>query len=407
MKFNKRAIATLITATMVLGSSNLFAFAAEDETSAANEDNAEVFEVSEDEDVDADDIIYDCFYYNESTGKITGYIDDVEPVYEDGVLQNPVDLVIPSEINGTKITGIDTEAFSEWERVGNITIENGIEYIGSWAFEECKNAKSLFIPNTVIGIDGHAFDGAHLENITFEENSQLEYIDYYAFANNDFSEIIIPESVTDIYDNAFINCENLIKVYFEGDAPNHIIEDDNVFDWCNSDLVLYFYEGSTGYTTPTWAGWPCVMIKTGSETDIWNFSDAELSSLGTITSNVTIGDMSILANETNPVQVKQNTRTLDGVTYNYCLSLKGKGSPSNRAVKLDVTRNCKISIAAASNSDSRSLKVVKEDGTVLGSIPAGEELSIGSVDYEGRVDSLYIYSEKDNVNIYSINVEYN
>ena len=345
---------------------------------------------------------------DKGTGKITGYLDNLEPVYSDGVLQNPQDLIIPSSIDGTIVTGIDREAFAEWDRLGSITIENGVEYIDAYAFEKCVNVKSLFIPNTIIEIGMNAFEGtASLEKVTFEENSQLKYIVDMAFANSGFSEIIIPESVTNIYDKAFRGCKNLKKVYFEGNAPLNLEEDENAFNWCNPDLVLYFYEGKTGYKTPTWIGQKCVMISTSTDPDVWNFSDTVLNSLGTITSNVEIDDLTIIADSINPVQVKENPRTLDGVTYDYCLSLKGKGNTTKRAIKLDVTRNCTISIAAASNDDSRSLKVVKEDGTVLGTIAAGKVLSIGSVEYTGRVDSLYIYSEKDNVNVYSVTVTYN
>ncbi|MDO4299769.1 MAG: leucine-rich repeat domain-containing protein [Clostridia bacterium] len=346
---------------------------------------------------------------DKGTGRITGYIDNLEPAYDDnGVLQNPQDLVIPSVIDGTEVTGIDEEAFTEWERLGSVTIENGVEYIGYSAFESCTNIKTLFIPNTVTYIDEYAFYYAlSLEEVTIEENSNLAVISWMAFSRTAISEIIIPESVTNIHEKAFRGCTNLLKVYFEGDAPNNLAEDENAFSGCSSDLVLYFYEGKTGFTTPTFIYKKCVMIKTTPETKTWNFSDASLSGLGTITSNTAFDDVTILADTTHPVQVKENARTLDGVTYDYCLSLRGKGSTDYRAVKIDVTRDCTISIAAASNDASRSLKVVKADGTVLGTIPAGEELSIGSVEYTGRVDSLYVYSEKDNVNIYSIDVNYN
>lgn len=413
MKLNKKLAASVLALMLSLVSTNLSVIAAENkDTAEANIEEAYIDEASEEDNEISEGTVENMgdysLIFDEGTGKITGYIDNLEPVYSDGVLQNPQDLVIPSSIGGTKVTGIDEEAFAEWERLGSITIENGVEYVGMYAFEKCTNVKSLFIPNTLIGIDGHAFDDtSSLETVTFEENSKLEYIDYMAFEGSGFSEITIPESVTDIYDNAFLMCKNLSKVYFEGDAPNHLEEDENAFNWCSPDLVLYFYEGKTGYTTPKWIGHKCVMISTSTESDVWNFSDAALNSLGTITSNVTIDNLTIIADSTNPVQVKKNPRTLEGVTYDYCLSLKGKGNMSKRAIKLDVTRNCTINIAAASNDNSRSLKVVKEDGTLLGTVTAGKELSIGSVEYTGGADSLYIYSEKDNVNVYSVNINYN
>lgn len=411
MKFNKRLASSALALMMALACTNLPVIAADNELSAevnVTENENVVLEEDEVSDGIVENVGNYSLIFDKDTGKITGYIDNVEPVYSDGILQNPQDLIIPSSIDGTEVTGIDEEAFAEWERLGSITIESGVEYIGMYAFEKCTNLKSLFIPNTLIGIDGHAFDDTvSLENVIFEEDSQLEYIDYMVFANSGFSEIVIPASVNAIHDNAFLMCKNLSKVYFEGDAPNYLEEDENAFNWCSPDLVLYFYEGSTGYTTPTWIGHKCVMISKSIQSGEWNFSDASLNSLGVITSNTTLGDLTILADDTHPVQVKKNSKSLDGVTYDYCLSLRGKGNTNYRAVKLDVTGDCTISIAAASNSDSRSLTIIKEDGTVLGTIAAGKELSICSVEYTGSVDRLYIYSEKDNVNIYDINVDYN
>lgn len=347
------------------------------------------------------------FIVDENTGRITGFIDGIRPIYSNGVIQNLQDLVIPSNINGIEITGIDSGAFFIWDRLGSVTIENGIEYIGIGAFYGCDNLNTVSLPNTVTCIDNDAFAYTpSLKKFTIEEDSMLNVINFMAFLYSGLNEIVIPASVTSVGYKAFYGCNNLNKVYFEGDAPN-IDESEYLFMNCSDDLVLYFYEGKTGYTTPEWLGHKCVMISASNDPDVWNFSDAALKSLGTITSNVTIDDLTIIADSENPVQVKENPRTLDGVNYDYCLSLKGKGNISKRAIKLDVTRNCTINIAAASNDDSRSLKVVKEDGTILGTIAAGKELSVGSVEYTGKIDSLYIYSEKDNINIYAININYN
>ena len=341
-----------------------------------------------------------------ATGRITGYTDNVEPVYSNGILQNPQDLVIPSVIDGVKVTGIEDEAFIGWERLGSITIESGVEYIGVSAFEKCVNVKSLFIPNSVTYIDEYAFyEDASLETVTIEENSKLAIISYMSFAFIGIKEITIPESVTNIYEKAFRGCENLMKVYFEGDAPQNLEEDENAFSYCNSDLVFYFYEGKTGYTTPTWLYHKCVMLSTSTEPKTWNFSDASLNSLGTITSDITVDGLTILANSDKYVQVKENKKTLNGVIYNFCLSLRGKGTSEYRAVKFNVSKDCTISVAAAA-SGSKSLKLVKEDGTVVASVPVGSELSVQNIEYKGKADSLYLYSDSDNINIYSLGINY-
>lgn len=338
---------------------------------------------------------------DEDTNMLTGYVDNVEPVYLNGVLQNPVNLTIPSYIEG-----IDQEAFLSWERLGSVTIENGVEYIGVSAFEDCTNIKNLYIPNTVTYIDEYAFYyTTSLEDVVFESNSQLALIGYMAFSSSGFSEITIPESVGNIHEKAFRNCTNLLSVYFEGNAPQNLEEDQNAFSGCSSDLVFYFYEGKTGYTTPTWLGRSCVMIRQGVESKTWNFSDALFNSLDKISSNITVDGLTILADSNNYVQVKSIPKSLNGVTYNYCLSLRGKGATTYRAVKLDVTGNCNISVKASSSSETtRTLNVVKSDGTLVGTIAVGASLSDSSVSYTGDAESLYIYSASSGINIYEIAV---
>lgn len=338
------------------------------------------------------------------TGMITGFIDSVEPIYVNGELQNPIDLVIPEYIDYVKVRGIDNYAFDEWERLGSVTISGGIETIRYAAFEDCVNIKSLYIPNTVTEIGAYSFcNTPALEELTIEDNSQLAVIDYNAFSLSGISEVTIPESVTNIHENAFMYCTNLRSVYFEGDAPQNLEEDQNAFMGCSQELTLYFYEGKTGYQTPRWLGFNCVMIGQGIESGTWNFSNPEFSGLGNISSNITVDGLTILADSSNYVQVKKNTRTFDGVTYDYCLALRGKGTTDYRAVKLSLAGDCVISVTAASSGNvARTLKVVTSDGTVVGEITAGTSLGMGSIEYTGDGDDIYIYSTNSGINIYEI-----
>ena len=340
------------------------------------------------------------------TGMITGFIDSVEPIYDNGELQNPINLVIPEYIDYVKVRGIDNFAFDDWERLGSVTISSGMETIGYASFEDCVNIKSLYIPNTVTEIGPYSFcNTAALEELTIEDNSQLAVIDYNAFSLSGINEVTIPASVTNIYENAFSACPNLRSVYFEGNAPQNLEEDQNAFMGCSQELTLYFYEGKTGYQTPRWLGFDCVMIAQGIESGTWNFSNSQFNGLGNITSNITVDGLTILADSGNYVQVKKNTRVFDGVVYDYCLALRGKGTTAYRAVKLNLAGDCVIRVTAASSGDvARTLKVVKADGTVIGEIEAGTSLGIGSVEYTGDGEDIYIYSANSGINIYEIAV---
>ena len=244
MIFNKRTVTAVLALMMSIGSLGVQTIAAEGSYEQLHNDGISELAVSYSFEFDAD------------TQMITGYVD------EDPASSTTVNLVIPSQINGVDVIGIDEEAFTGWERLGRLIIENGVEYIGWGAFEDCVNLEYVYIPNTVTVIDEYAFyDATALEEVFFQNNSQLRVISWMAFAFTGLTEITIPESVTNIHEKAFRGCSSLMSVYFEGDAPQNLEEDQNAFSMCSSDLVLYFYEGKTGYSTPTWLGHTCVMIE--------------------------------------------------------------------------------------------------------------------------------------------------
>lgn len=343
---------------------------------------------------------YTYFIFDRNTQMITGYFDyDDDP--DEEVYLN---LTIPATINGLPVLGIDEGAFQGWERLRRVTLEEGIQTIGFMAFQNCYNLKSIDICSTVTNIGDYAFyNDLLLNRVTFAENSQLSEIGESAFCQIGILSITIPENVTTIKDYAFDSCDVLSEVYFEGNAPTSI--GDDIFWCCDENFVVYFYEGKTGFTTPTWLGYNCVMIGGDSETREWSFSNSEFNGLGTINSNITVDGLTILANSSKTVEIKSNPKTMDGTTYNYCLALGGTGNTSYRAVKIDVEGDCTVNVAAVSSgSSARTLKVVKSDGTLVGNITAGTELNSGSVEYTGGADSIYIYSSNSGINIYTVSV---
>lgn len=72
------------------------------------------------------------------------------------------DVVIPSTINGKKVTSIGNNAFFWREGLTGVTIPNSITSIGSWAFIRCTNLTNITIPESVTSIGSYAFE--HLSN---------------------------------------------------------------------------------------------------------------------------------------------------------------------------------------------------------------------------------------------------
>ena len=168
----------------------------------------------------------------------------------------------------------------------NITIADGVRYIGNYSFELCVNItsielpdsvtsignsafyrctklESITIPNNVTSIGNNAFDSCNsLTNITMYDS--VKKIGDYAFAFcNSLTSITIPNSLTSIGDYAFYSCKSLISIEIPngitsiGDyavafcdkltsitIPNSVTSFSNyAFYYCNS-LTSVYYNGT-------------------------------------------------------------------------------------------------------------------------------------------------------------------
>lgn len=94
-----------------------------------------------------------------------------------------------------------------------------VSAIGMEAFMDNQIIQELYIPNTIVDIESGAFSGiSNLKTVTFEEGSHLTSIEPYAFANtNNLKNIVIPNSVTNIGENAFKD-SGLETVTFEKES---------------------------------------------------------------------------------------------------------------------------------------------------------------------------------------------
>lgn len=98
-----------------------------------------------------------------------------------------------------------------------------------------KESAAFEIPASVEEIREKAFEYCrNLETVTFEEGSQLDFIDYRTFAECDsLKEITIPAKVEAIYSEAFYGCDALQTVNFEAESQLSEIGE-YVFAYCYS-----------------------------------------------------------------------------------------------------------------------------------------------------------------------------
>ena len=125
-----------------------------------------------------------------------------------GVFSGCSNLESVSFAEGSQLTSIGTQAFSECISLKSIEIPEGVTSIGSSAFASCSSLKSIEIPAAVTSIGDSAFGYcSNLESVTFAEGSELTSIGSWAFYDcSSLKSIEIPVSVTSIGENVFSWC---------------------------------------------------------------------------------------------------------------------------------------------------------------------------------------------------------
>ena len=132
-------------------------------------------------------------------------------------------IVIPSEIDGKKVTVIGSSAFYGFKSLKNIEIPDGITSIENYAFCQCWSITSLSVPESVtsIGTGAFRFCGDLKEiklpsNLTvlsdslFGADANLEYITFGDAEKTD--TVIISETVQKMGNYVFMNCEKIKNI---------------------------------------------------------------------------------------------------------------------------------------------------------------------------------------------------
>ena len=124
---------------------------------------------------------------------------------------NGGDVVIPSEIDGKKVTAIGEFAFESTD-LTSVTIPDGVTEIGWEAFRYCRSLKSVTIPDSVTEFGWEAFKGcSSLKSVTLPDS--VKTISTEMFMDCDILEsVTISDSVTSIESEAFAGCGSLKSV---------------------------------------------------------------------------------------------------------------------------------------------------------------------------------------------------
>ena len=108
----------------------------------------------------------------------------------------------------TKVTSVGT-AFKENEKIKEIIIREGIEYISPNAFKGCISLEKVILPTSIKGIGSRAFMNCYsLEELNLPYG--IESLDSHLVDNCEkLTNITIPSSVETLNSSAFVDCPNL------------------------------------------------------------------------------------------------------------------------------------------------------------------------------------------------------
>ena len=138
---------------------------------------------------------------------------------------------IYEEVDGYKVLGIESLAFSGCNNLSSVSIPNSVTTIGYQAFYGCNSLTSVSIPNSVTSIGYHAFSGcSSLTSVTIPGSlTTIERGVFYGCSNLSF--VSIPSSVTSIGSKAFQGCSSLTSI----SIPNSVTSiGSEAFNGCSS-----------------------------------------------------------------------------------------------------------------------------------------------------------------------------
>ena len=180
----------------------------------------------------------DTFTYEGLNYKILSEADHTVEVGKNGNASGEVTIPSFVTMNGSRyaVTSIGYRAFDYCSSLTSVTIPNSVTSIGDYAFLSCSSLTSVTIPNSVTEIGGHAFKGCSLTSVTIPNS--VTSIGSGAFENcSSLTSVTIPNSVTSIGIYPFAECTNLNEIIVEDGNEYYCSDNGALYNYTKTLLI--------------------------------------------------------------------------------------------------------------------------------------------------------------------------
>ena len=210
-------------------------------------------------------------------------------------------LVIPSEIDGKKVTGIGRMAFANCTTLTDVTIPDSVTSIGDWAFSDCDAIVNVKIPDTVTYLGEYAFRScSSLKSVHIPKG--IKTIEMRAFLScSSLESLTIPENITSIGLGAFSLCKKLTDVTIPGNVKT---VGEGAFSNCNGLLNVTISDGVTSIGKSAFAS--CYLLKSITIAD-------SVTSIG--------DDAFYWCSNLTSVKLPKNLGKINSYTFRFCKGL--------------------------------------------------------------------------------------
>ena len=244
------------------------------------------------------------------------------------------------------VTEIGNYAFSYCSSLTNLNIPNSVTTIGGSAFSYCSSLTNLNIPNSVTTIGGNAFSYcSSLTNLNIPNS--VTTIGSYAFSYcSGLTNVTIGNSVTSIGDNAFLNCTSLTsvnisdleawcKISFSNATANPLYYGQHLY--LNGDEVTDLVIPNSITEIGNYAFSDCSSLTSvnipNSVTTIGEYAFSNCSSLTSINmpnSVTTIGYAAFVGcSSMTHIDIPNSVTTIGEYAFRYCSSLTSVNMPNS------------------------------------------------------------------------------